>query len=143
MQYIAHRQFKTDKTIALKRVNIPIGARIETIGDFIAWKNMAVCTVTSEDAHQYFARNDDGQGMLRGKLTQAIQKALRNTAEDEAGYLAWREKWDKVWSDKLCQRYRRVEHEDHWLWNHDFFNANIFDLYHIAALVGADYKKKG
>lgn len=141
MQYVAHRQYKTNKTVALKQVNIPIGAKIETIGDFIAWKNMAVCVVTSEDAHQYFARNDDGQGMLRGRLTQAIQKALRNTAESEAEAIALREKWDKVWNDKLCQRYKRVEHEDYWLWNHDFFNAPIFDLYHIAALVGADYKK--
>lgn len=138
MQYIAHRQYDTDKTLALKRVHIPIGEKIETVGDFIAWKNMAVCFTTSEDAHQYFARNDDGQGMLRGKLTQAIQKALLRTNFDGPDP-KWEQRWDKVWEDKLCQKYKMREHENHWYWNHDFFNAPILDLYHIASLVGAKY----
>ena len=52
----------------------------------------------------------------------------------DAGYQA---RWDKVWDDDLCQKYRRPEHEDWWLWNHAFFNAPIPDLRHIAGLVGA------
>ena len=50
------------------------------------------------------------------------------------GYQA---RWDKVWGDPLCQKYRRPEHEDFWLWNYDFFNAPVVDLYHIARLIGA------
>ena len=32
---------------------------------------------------------------------------------------------------------KRKEHEDFWLWNHDFYNAGIDDLKYIAKLVGA------
>ena len=46
-------------------------------------------------------------------------------------------RWNKVWADPLCQRYRRADHEDYWLWNPDFFSAPVLDLRHIAALVGA------
>ena len=46
-------------------------------------------------------------------------------------------RWDKVWAEPLCQQYRRTEHEDFWIWNHDFYNAPVADLRCIAALVGA------
>ena len=90
-----------------------------------------LCVVTSENAHQFFARDDDGAGMLRGKLTQAIQKTL---AKRDANY---QNRWDKVWDDPACQPYKRIEYADFWLWNHDFFNADIDTLRHIAKLVGA------
>jgi len=35
----------------------------------------------------------------------------------------------------LCQKYRRPESEDYWLWARAFFDAPIFDLQAIAALV--------
>ena len=86
--------------------------------------------VTSENAHQYFARNDDGNGMDRGQLIRKITNRLQN---QNAGY---QDRWDKVWQDTLCQRYKRPEHQDHWLWNHAFYNAGMHDLEHIAQLVG-------
>ena len=46
-------------------------------------------------------------------------------------------RWNKVWPDAVCQKYRRPEHEDFWLWSYDFYNAPVDDLRHIAALVGA------
>ena len=42
-----------------------------------------------------------------------------------------------VWEDPTCQPYKRIEYADFWLWNHDFFNADIDTLRHIAKLVGA------
>ena len=90
-----------------------------------------LCVATSENAHQFFARDDDDAGMLRGKLTQAIQKTL---AKRDANY---QNRWDKVWEDPTCQPYKRIEYADFWLWNHDFFNADIDTLRHIAKLVGA------
>ena len=42
-----------------------------------------------------------------------------------------------MWADPLCQKYKRPEHEDFWIWNHDFYDAPVEDLRHIAALVGA------
>lgn len=50
---------------------------------------------------------------------------------------AMKARWDKVWENSLCQRYRRPDHEDHWIWSYDFFNAPICDLQQIAALIGA------
>ena len=48
----------------------------------------------------------------------------------------------KVWADPLCQNYKRPEHEDFWIWNHDFYDAPVEDLRHIAALVGAVVKRQ-
>ena len=50
------------------------------------------------------------------------------------------EYWEKVWNDKIAQKYRRPEHVNYWLWNDDFYNAPIEDLKYIAALAGV---KKG
>ena len=47
-----------------------------------------------------------------------------------------------VWADPLCQKYKRPEHEDFWIWNHDFYDAPVEDLWHIAALVGTVVKRQ-
>ena len=61
--------------------------------------------------------------------------AIKATLEKrDAGYQA---RWNKVWADPRCERYKRPEHEDWWVWNYDFYNAPIPDLQHIASLVGA------
>jgi hypothetical protein len=116
-------------------VNLPYGTEIEERGGWLFHGDKRLCTATSENAHQYFARNDDGEGALRGTLTQAIQKELRLREGETPTRRS--ERWEKVWSDPVCQQYRRPEHADYWLWNHAFFNAPIEDLQHIAALVGA------
>ncbi len=85
----------------------------------------------SENAHQFFAQNEDGEGLKRGQLTQAIQKTLARRDKQYQG------RWDRVWDDPVCQKYKRADHEDYWLWNHDWFQADINTLRHIAALVGA------
>ena len=129
MRYIAHRRFKD--TAICGAVNIP--ALTECIADngTIYFNGSPLCFVSSENAHQFFARNDDERGISRGKLTQAIQKRL---SKRDAGYQA---RWDLIWDDKLCQLYRRKEYDDFWLWNHDFFEADIEALRYIAKLIGA------
>lgn len=129
MKYVVHRRFK-DKAIC-GEVNLPAMTVCEENGGYIFHGDKPLCVVTSENAHQFFARDDDGAGMLRGKLTQAIQKTL---AKRDANY---QNRWDKVWDDPACQPYKRIEYADFWLWNHDFFNADIDTLRHIAKLVGA------
>ena len=49
----------------------------------------------------------------------------------------YQDRWNKIWADSLSQKYKRPEHEDHWIWNFDFYNAPVEDLRHIAALIGA------
>ena len=128
VQFITHRRFK-DRAIC-GDVNLPALSKCELQGDAICFNGKPICLVTSENAHQYFARNDDGFGVERGRLTQEIQKKL---AKRDDNYQA---RWDKVWEDKTCQKYKRQDHDDFWLWSHEFFNAKIEDLRYIAKLVG-------
>ena len=80
----------------------------------------------------------DGQGRERGALVTAILARLQPQNPGDA----CQARWDKVWGDALCQRYRRPEHEDHWIWSYDFYNAPTVDLWHIARLIGAKPKYK-
>lgn len=129
MRYIVHRRFKG---ICINgNTNLPYGTEIDEVNGLFYHNGEAVCVATSENAHQFFARNDDGNGLERGKLTQNIQKTLSKLDEDH------QVRWDKVWEDFLCQKYKRKEYSDYWLWNHAFYNAPIEDLRHIAKLVGA------
>ena len=127
MEYISYKRFKGKAICGL--VNIPANSLCELTSGFIFFNGQKVCYSTSENAHKFFARNDDGCGMERGYLTASIQKQLAKVNNHQ-------DRWDKVWSDPVCQKYKRVEHADHWLWNHEFFNADIEDLVHIAKLVG-------
>ena len=129
MKYIVHKRFR-DKAIC-GNVNLPAMTVCECDGAIIRHNGHGICFVKSENAHQYFAINEDGLGMKRGKLTQAIQKTLAKRDD------AHQHRWDLVWEDELCQRYKRKEYADYWLWNHDFFEADIPSLQYIASLVGA------
>jgi len=129
MQYITHRRFRGKAMCG--EVNLPAMTACEEENNVIYCHGHPICYATSENGHQFFARDDDGNGMLRGALTQSIQKALEQHDEDH------QKRWDKVWDDPFCEPYRRGEHGDHWLWNHAFFNAEILTLRHIATVVGA------
>ena len=129
MQYTAYRRFKGSAICG--RINISALSICEKNGNTIYFDGKPICFDTSENAHQFFSRNDDGLGSERGKLTRAIQDKL---AKRDG---AFQDRWDKVWEDKICQKYKRKEYDDFWLWNHGFFNAGIEDLKYIAKLVGA------
>lgn len=128
MKYIVHKRFRG--TAICGDVNLPATTVCECTNGIIRHIGNDICFATSENAHQFFAVDEDGQGMVRGKLTQAIQKALAKRDEN------YQRRWDRVWEDELCQQYRREEYEDYWLWNHLFFVAPIEDLKYIAALIG-------
>lgn len=127
MNFITHQRFK-DKAIC-GEVNLPALTEVELKDNMLYWQDKPLCVITSENAHKYFARNDDGQGMERGRLTQAIQQSLQK--QDNK----YQDRWDKVWEDELCRKYKRKEYADYWLWNHAFFNADIADLEHIYNLI--------
>ena len=129
MKYIAHRRFKKDAICG--SVNIPAMTELECEDGIIIYNNGIVCYEECETANQFFARNDDGYGMERGKLTQAITKTLERHDEQ------YQERWDRVWNDPACQPYKRADYDDRWFWNQAFFNADIDVLKHIAELVGA------
>lgn len=130
MKYIVCKRFKCKAICG--DVNLPALTECECDdGVIIKHGEKPICSVMSENAHQFFAANHDGMGMVRGRLTQAIQKTLANHDEK------YQERWDRVWDDELCQGYRRRDYDDYWLWGHEFFNADIDALRHIAELVGA------
>lgn len=129
MKYITHRRFKGMSISG--EVNIPALSDCELIDGMILYNNKPICYEASQNSHDYFARNDDGEGLLRGKFTQDIQKFLSNRRDN-----AYQARWDKIWRDAFCQQYKRCEHVDHWLWNHRFFEAPIEDLKYIANLIG-------
>lgn len=112
-------------------VNIPYGTKIDCIDGILRIDNKPLCGDHSQNAYEFFARNDDENGLSRGKLTQTIRKTLAKQDKKH------QDRWDKVWADSICQKYKRKDHIDYWLWDYNFFNAEITDLYHIAALVGA------
>lgn len=129
MEYINYKRFK--QRAICGDVNIPAMTILQSDGKAILYNGKPLCGVTSENAYKFFAINEDGMGMKRGKLTQAIQKALAKRDDD------YQKRWDKVWDDEICQRYKRKEHSDHWLWSREFFEADIDSLEHIARLVDA------
>ena len=93
-----------------------------------------MCAVTSQNAYDFFARNDDGQGLERGALVNAIRLRLQKRDGE------YQRRWNKVWGDSVSRRYRRKDQEDYWLWSFDFYNAPVEDLRHIAALIQAKWK---
>lgn len=129
MNYIVCRRFKGKALCGY--INLSAMTECECIKGVITHKGKPICYAASENAHQFFATNEDGMGMERGRLTQEIQKELAKLDADH------QKRWDKVWDDPVCHKYKREDHEDHWLWNQAFFGAGIDDLRHIARLVGA------
>lgn len=112
-------------------VNLPYGTTVEAVEDYLIHQRRQLCTVASRKAHLYFARDDDGKGRERGALTLAITSTLEKRDKDHQA------RWDRVWEDETAQKYRRQDHEDHFLWGHAFFEAPVEDLRHIADLIGA------
>lgn len=129
MEYITAKRFKRDGIGG--HFNLPYGTKLEKRDEILWHGDRAVCKAKSAAAHEYFARNDDGDGLERYKLSHKIINAL-------GGFNAkYDERWEKVFENDLAQKYRRPEHVDYWLWNDDFFNAPLYDLNYIATLVGA------
>lgn len=127
MQYIVHTRFKS--TAICGHVNIPAGTICDVDNGFIMHCGQRVCATRSENAHNYFALNDDGNGMVRGSLTKRIVCRLRKRDR------LYQDRWNAIWNDPVCLKYKRLEHENHWLWNHAFFNAKISDLQYILNLI--------
>lgn len=128
IRYIVKERMKADGIRS--PVNLPYGTVVEAVDGMIIHQGAAVCTVVSRNAHIHFARDDDGQGLERGALTLAITKRLEQQDKDHQA------RWDRVWEDSTCQKYRHPEHEDFFLWGHKFYEAPVEDLRHIAALIG-------
>ena len=155
MKYTPPRRFRGKTMSGI--VNLPYGTVCELRGETIYYGGKPLCFVTSENAHNYFSRNDDGQGERRGELVLEIMGRLKlpevrhkpdpeyplaeyymtakESAKREAARKARNEAWERVWDDPSIRKYKRVEFADYWLFNHDFYNAPIEDLEYILKVV--------
>lgn len=135
MQYITTKRFKR-KGIR-DAFNIPYGTTVESQNGYLWYKGKPICSEKSAVMREYFARDDDGFGLKRSKITRAIINAMLirdgETKED------WQKRWDILWDDAICNKYRKDYSETIFLWGIEFFNAPLLDLYHIASLAGAKY----
>ena len=113
------------------RLTHAYGTPVDAVDGFLVHNGRPLCAVTSESAHRYFARNDDGNGKARGALIDAITAKLERK---DAGHQM---RWDLLWSDPEAQKLRHPDHADYWLWGHAFFEADMADLEHVAGLIGA------
>lgn len=132
MEYIVYRQFETKAICG--EVNLPVGTICQYDQGFITYDDKPLCVVTSENAHRYFAKNNDGKGLERGELVQNILAKLREEDNNRDG------RWFAVENDAICKIYRRHDHPDHWLWNHSFYGASIGHLTYIWNLVNREYE---
>ena len=110
-------------------VNLPYGTEVSSDGAFLTVNGEKLCSITSQNAYDFFSRNDDGHGLERGKLVKDIRRTLeRRDAKHQA-------RWDKLWADAGANRLRRADHDDFWVWNHDFYNADVPELRRIRLLL--------
>lgn len=129
MSYITIRRFHAAAICG--NVNLPYGTACECVNGIITYEGNQLCYNRSQNAYDYFASNDDGMGLKRGKLIQNITRALANPSKRQ-------ERWDRIWGDTSLHRFRRNEEyadPNTWLWNFDFFNASIEDLAYIWKIV--------
>lgn len=130
MEYIVHHRFKGIAATG-ERMNIPYGSRFETIGDFIATPDAkGICYTTSEAAKQHFARNDDGQGLERGKLTWAIAYSSRERKSADGHRQRFTDEEIEL-LERWWSRFLRDDVETI-LFNQAFFDADPAELRPIA-----------
>ena len=128
MDYICFNRFKQNALCC--EVNIRYGTKLDETNNVISYCGNPICYIKSQNAYDYFARNDDGKGLERGKLTSEIIKLLNNRNDGK-----YQDRWDRIWGDLSLLKYKRPEHPDHWLWNYDFFNASIEELNRIKSMI--------
>lgn len=135
MQYVVHRRFK--HKCLCGNVNLPYGTECELQGGIITKGGRPLVAATSENAYQYFARNDDGHGLERGKLTQEILSTLRGWHDSRipAENDKYDRAWERIWSDATLHKFKRHEYADYWLWNRAFFDAEISELQNILKVI--------
>lgn len=121
-EYIVTKRFKSNSLSG--NVNLPYGTKCSVFNNIITYKGNPICLITSQDAYNYFSRNDDHQGKQRRELVKKIHKSLNSDS-----------KWARLWKDHYSQKFRRKDHEDYWIWNYDFYNATINDLKYILNLI--------
>ena len=128
MQYICHRKYRK-KGASGKKYYIKKGKTFNSVGKFIVKDSELICAITSQDAYQYFARNDDNNGIQRGKLTYEIAFAPRRP-DQKIGF-RFTDKQREMIETEYPQFVR--PDTDFLIFSYDFFNADIQPLRELSA----------
>ena len=110
-------------------VNLPYGTEVSSDGAFLTVNGEKLCSITSQNAYDFFSRNDDGFGKERGKLVHDIMCTLERR---DAKYQT---RWDRLWADEGANKLRRTDYEGYWLWSYAFYNADVNELRRICQLL--------
>ena len=136
MKYITHHRFKGIAMNGMK-VNIRYGTELELKKGFIiAPDGTPICYPTSENAHLYFSRNNDGHGLERGLLTYAIAYSNRNAGK---GFRFSGQEIDML--TKYWARFLRQDCE-YVLFNQNFFDADVQELRALASALKIKIKRR-
>lgn len=127
MRYIVTRRFRCNAICG--PVNLPYGTEVTSDGAFLTVNGEKLCSITSQNAYDFFSRNNDGHGLERGKLVHDIRSTLERR---DAKYQA---RWDRLWADEGANKLRRTEYEDYWLWSFAFYHADVNELRRISRLL--------
>ncbi len=127
MRYITTNRFKK-KSIS-GDVNIPYGTELMEKDKILYLEEKPICSIYSQNAYDYFSINDDNNGLERGKL---IKQIINKLSKKDKNY---QKRWDKIWDDKICQKYKKDIESNYWLWNFYFYNAEIESLRYILNLI--------
>lgn len=134
MEYVTHHRFR-EIAMCGERLNIPYGTKLDTVGiALVTQEGKPVCYSTSENAKRYFARNDDGKGLERGKLTHAIAYSSR----ERKGADGRRQRFTDSEIEMLERDWSRWLRDDVdvILFNEDFFSAEPEELQRLADALG-------
>lgn len=141
-EFIVHREFTTavsinNQPIGENYVYAPRGTKayyFEDNGLITLEDYTYICDYASEFAQLHLCRNDDGYGLMRGKLTYAIAYADRSRIHSD-GVVS---RFSEAEIDEILNNWKHFIHEenkDTILFKSDFFNADINDLKKLAKLI--------
>ena len=133
-KFIVHREYE-GKNINGEEIKLVRGTELELSGEYIAYHGNPVCSIFSEVFKHHIAGNDDGRGLLRGKLTYAIAYANRQRILDDGIISRFSDYEASQLTDNWSQ-YLISDTTEVIIFSHAFFNeAPISDLKQIALML--------
>lgn len=132
---------------------LPVGTVLVEDNNILSYQGKKVCYATSQDAYDYFSRNDDQEGARRFALVNNIKDTLNALKND---YVSKCEKIRKNYLLPSEERESRIaEIDDEWsdaldrlhtnnrtkvfftngVFNFSFYNASIRDLEYVQYII--------
>ena len=130
-EYITHERYD-GKDLNGNSILIRRGKRLERRGDTLYYSDTPICIYRSFVGKKYFAHNNDGFGLERGKLTYAIAYSARLRYSDDAeSQQRFTDEEIKILRSKWAQYLK--PNVDTLLFNDKFFELSPEVLKQIAA----------